>query len=119
MIRHLFTTYPYHYKNLEFSGLIPYQHQGFRRYADRSFRSSHQGGIWAKACLPSEGNPSPRQMLSYGTRTNRRPMLLFLLSGLLLFRFEVRQFLALLFQLPPRFTRLESLGFRPSAYAIA
>jgi hypothetical protein len=34
-------------------------------------------------------------------------MLLFLLSGLLLLRFADRQFLALLFQLPPRITRFE------------
>ena len=32
-------------------------------------------------------------------------MLLFLFDGLLLFRFAERQFCALLFQLPPRFTR--------------
>jgi hypothetical protein len=32
---------------------------------------------------------------------------LFRLSGVFLLRFADRQFLALLFQLPPRFTRLE------------
>jgi hypothetical protein len=36
-------------------------------------------------------------------------MLLFLLPGVLLLRFAERQFLALLFQLPPRITRLELL----------
>ena len=40
-------------------------------------------------------------------RARRKPMLLFRLSGVLLLRFDTRQFLALLFQLPPRFTRLE------------
>jgi len=40
----------------------------------------------------------------------RNPMLLFLLSGVLLLRFAVRQFLALLFQLPPRLTRFEPLS---------
>ena len=40
-------------------------------------------------------------------------MLLFLLSGLLLLRLADRQFFALLFQLPPRFTRFEP--FRPSS----
>ena len=42
-------------------------------------------------------------------------MLLFLLSGLLLLRLADRQFFALLFQLPPRFTRFEP--FRPSSEA--
>jgi hypothetical protein len=37
----------------------------------------------------------------------RKPLLLLRLSGLLLLRFETRQFLALLFQLPPRKTRFE------------
>jgi hypothetical protein len=37
----------------------------------------------------------------------RKPRLLFWLSGLFLLRFADRQFSALLFQLPPRFTRLE------------
>ena len=35
----------------------------------------------------------------------RKPMLLFLFVGLFLFRFADRQFLALLFQEPPRSTR--------------
>ena len=42
--------------------------------------------------------------------------MLFLLSGLLLLRFEDRQFLALLFQLfqlPPRITRFEPVGHHP------
>jgi hypothetical protein len=38
-------------------------------------------------------------------------MLLLLLFGLLLFRFATRQLLALLFQLPPRFTRLDPLYY--------
>ena len=38
--------------------------------------------------------------------TRRKPRLLFVFDGVLL-RFDTRQFLALLFQLPPRFTRLE------------
>ena len=37
----------------------------------------------------------------------RKPKLLFRLSGEFLLRFAERQFLALLFQLPPRLTRLE------------
>lgn len=37
-------------------------------------------------------------------------MLLLLLFGLLLFRFATRQLLALLFQLPPRFTRFDPLA---------
>ena len=42
-------------------------------------------------------------------RTRRSPRLLLRLSGVLLLRLAERQFLALLFQLPPRFTRLEPL----------
>jgi len=37
-------------------------------------------------------------------------MLLFRFDGLLLFRFAERQFLALLFQLPPRIIRFEARG---------
>ena len=40
-------------------------------------------------------------------------MLLLALSGQLLFRLPTRQLLALLFQLPPRFTRLEPCGRNP------
>ena len=43
-------------------------------------------------------------------RARRKPRLLLRLSGVLLLRFDTRQFLALLFQLPPRFTRLEPYG---------
>jgi len=42
-------------------------------------------------------------------------MLLFRLSGLLLLRFADRQFLALLFQLPPRITRFEPVGHHPKS----
>ena len=49
----------------------------------------------------------PTLLLSYGTKTKRKPMLLCRLSGLLLFRVADRQFSALLFQLPPRITRFE------------
>ena len=49
----------------------------------------------------------PTLLLSYGTKTRRKPMLLFRLSGLLLLRLADRQFSELLFQLPPRFTRFE------------
>ena len=40
--------------------------------------------------------------------------MLLLLFGLLLLRFAVRQLMALLFQLPPRFTRLEPFGRHPN-----
>ena len=40
----------------------------------------------------------------------RKPMLLFLLSALFLFRFDDRRFSGLLFQEPPRITRWPSLG---------
>jgi len=41
-------------------------------------------------------------------------MLLFLLDGMLLLRFADRRLFALLFQLPPRFTRFEPDGRRHS-----
>lgn len=40
-------------------------------------------------------------------RARRKPLLLFVFDGVLLFRLATRQFVALLFQLPPRRTRLE------------
>lgn len=45
--------------------------------------------------------------VSWEIEQRRKPILLLLLSGVLLLRFVVRQFSELLFQLPPRFTRLE------------
>ena len=56
-------------------------------------------------CLDSE--KSIIRNLSSERQARRKPLLLLRLSGLLLLRFETRQFLALLFQLPPRSTRLE------------
>ena len=49
----------------------------------------------------------------------RKPMLLLLFVALLLFRFETVQLLALLFQLPPRFTRLEPLADPCPIYSFA
>ena len=43
------------------------------------------------------------------SETRRSPRLLFLFDGVLLLRLEERQFFALLFQLPPRFTRFDPL----------
>lgn len=40
------------------------------------------------------------------------------LSGLLLLRLPTWQLLALLFQLPPRFTRLEPYGRKPREFSI-
>ena len=48
-----------------------------------------------------------KNQISVSVFTIRKPMLLLLLLGLLLFRFATRQLLALLFQLPPRLMRLE------------
>lgn len=47
----------------------------------------------------------PHPGTSHRTAATRKPRLLFRLSGEFLLRFAERQFLALLFQLPPRFTR--------------
>ncbi len=52
-----------------------------------------------------------------GELSRRAPRLLLRLSGVLLFRFAERQFFALLFQLPPRFTRSEP--DRPSHQILA
>ena len=63
---------------------------------------------------------SRAQALNYALRrhrvlTRRKPMLLLRLPGELLLRFADRTFLALLFQLPPRFTRFEpDLAVTPS-----
>jgi hypothetical protein len=46
------------------------------------------------------------------SRETRNPLLLFLLSGLFLFRFAERQLLSLLFQLPPRSTRCQTYPLR-------
>jgi len=43
-------------------------------------------------------------------------MLLLVLPGLLLLRLAQRALLALLFQLPPRITRLEPVGIRPKSF---
>ena len=60
--------------------------------------------------LPA-GNFVPDTMaLRLGCGARRRPRLLFVFVGVFLLRLATRQFVALLFQLPPRFTRLESLG---------
>ncbi len=64
--------------------------EGYRGGVINLFRGSH-----------------PTLLLSYGTKTGRKPMLLFRLSGVLLLRLADRQFSALLFQLPPRITRFE------------
>ena len=52
-------------------------------------------------------------ILHVSWRTTRNPLLLFSFDGLLLFRFETRQFLELLFQLPPRSTRLSPYDALP------
>lgn len=49
-------------------------------------------------------------------QATRKPRLLLRLSGLLLFRFDTRQLTALLFQLPPRFTRLEPSPHKPVSF---
>ena len=52
-------------------------------------------------------NISCRQKLKELERTTRKPRLLLRLFGLLLFRLDTVQLFALLFQEPPRLTRLE------------
>ena len=51
-------------------------------------------------------------------RTGRNPLLLLLLAGSLLLRLATRQLLALLFQLPPRFTRFEPYVQNPINFAM-
>jgi hypothetical protein len=56
--------------------------------------------------FPMNRQITPRRCPESAQRTTtRKPMLLFRFSGSLLFRFAARQFLALLFQEPPRKTR--------------
>ena len=59
------------------------------------------------AALFNSGYPSG--LLSWA-RTRRKPRLLFRFDGLFLLRLAERQFLASLFQLPPRFTRFEPVN---------
>ncbi len=55
-------------------------------------------------------------MLAAGTRAQRNPMFLFRFSGLFLFRFAERRFLALLLKAPPRSTReTPEAGWGPTA----
>lgn len=49
-------------------------------------------------------------------RATRKPRLLFRLSGVFLLRFVDRQFAGVLFQLPPRITRLEPLDLPPTPF---
>ena len=59
---------------------------------------------------PAE-KPLRRAVGAAGRQTTRKPLLLLRFDGLLLLlRFAERQFCALLFQLPPRFTRLEPVS---------
>ena len=51
-----------------------------------------------------------------GVLATRKPMLLLRLSGSLLLRFDERQLLELLFQLPPRSTRSKSLSKQSHAH---
>ena len=70
------------------------------------FACSSSGQDWKRMCSRCLQQEHPLlSILSYWAR--RKPRLLLRLSGELLLRFETRQFLALLFQLPPRLTRLE------------
>jgi hypothetical protein len=96
-------------------------------------REDRQGGTFASACIsrrsyqprlafevlprrvsaPGTGRHPVRQAHSGAScraAASRNPMLLFRLPGVLLLRYAERQFLALLFQLPPRIVRFEALG---------
>ena len=96
------------------------------------------GGIFAQTRLPTPpvllgfafalrhlrqrtgGCPVRRMRLTIRrAKATRKPRLLFRLSGLFLLRFADRQFLALLFQLPPRFTRFEPTGNPPNTQSVA
>jgi hypothetical protein len=61
----------------------------------------------ASTSRTAAGSISGTSIPSAELRSTRKPRLLFRLSGVFLLRFAERQFLALLFQLPPRFTRFE------------
>lgn len=67
-------------------------------FARQSGSKSFYGGLRKLSC---------RLLLIELERTTRKPRLLFRLFGLLLFRLDTVQLEALLFQEPPRLTRLE------------
>ena len=63
---------------------------------------------WAIFSTP--GNSAGRTPVQAGSALQRRnPLLLLLLYGLLLLRYDTRQLVALLFQLPPRNSLLSAL----------
>lgn len=64
-------------------------------------------------CHPVRQAPSGA---SCRAETSRNPLLLFRFEGVLLLRLAERQFLALLFQLPPRITRFEPDGWHPKQW---
>ncbi len=57
--------------------------------------------------------PHPLDAIGMSYRARRKPRLLFRLPGMFLLRLADRQFCAVLFQLPPRITRLEPYDRHP------
>lgn len=81
------------------------------------------GGLWWD--LPLEASRGDRSAicsvqrcydLPGGAWATRKPRLLFRLDGSFLLRFAERQFLASLFQLPPRYTRFTPYDRSPGAF---
>lgn len=83
----------------------------------QSATSTRRAGLTLSA--PTQGTEQDLRPVQSGIsfrgelRAGRKPRLLFRLPGSFLFRLAERAFLASLFQLPPRFTRLEPDGRRP------
>ena len=75
-------------------------------------RGRVRAGQWSVQSLAQAGAIQHRRS---ELRATRKPILLFELDGLLL-RFATRQLLALLFQLPPRFTRFVPDDHRPDLF---
>ena len=75
--------------------------------------------VFRLACGETGKRPVPSgkaSTLPAELRATRKPRLLFRSSGVQLLRYADRQFLAELFQLPPRFTRFEPHGRSPAAF---
>ena len=78
----------------------PYQHRVFNQ-------PIRPGTYVGNRVIHLFSGSHPTLLMRYGTKTKRKPILWLRLSGLFLLRYAVRQFSALLFQLPPRITRFE------------
>ena len=99
-------------------GVVPCARVPVRTFSARAYQSGRAKSGWrctsrrGAACSGRAASCSATRAGDGADKTRRKPRLLLRLSGSFLLRFETRVLLSLLFQLPPRFTRL-----RPSVAA--